>query len=132
MLFRENQLPDLRSAESKKLQINPETGVSLDYMNRFHPIISWYNFGGLNALKTHVLKKPFKAEKYSELYSKYKEAVNEGNIDRVEALDNLAERINEILADQDNIDEDSLEEAIEELSYLVYNDNRVSLKKIAA
>lgn len=132
MIIRESSVFHGRSAEEQKLQINPETGISLDYMSRFHPIISWYNFGGLSTLKNQALKKPFRAEKYSDLYSQYKEAVNESNKDRVAALDALADRINEILSNPDNIDEDLLEEAIEELSYLIYNDNRASLKKIAA
>ncbi len=114
----------------KKLQqVHPETGISTDFINynQLSPIISLYNFGGLEAVKKHIKKNPLKPQKYNEIYSEYADAVTKDNSNSIKRLDELVILLSETLQNPDDINEEIFKETINEIGALIYGDKRIAV-----
>lgn len=108
-------------------QINTETGLSMDYINELADIISLYKFGGINYLIKRLEKRPFDMKKYEEVYANYENIINDKNIESVSNLNILVDKLNEILKDSNTINEDSFRKVVNEICFLIYGDNHITI-----
>lgn len=108
-------------------QINPKNGISKDFINQFAFLITLYDFKGLPQIAEHLKNRPFKAKKYAEVYEKFHEAVNDGNREIVAKLDEAMIRLEEILQNPNNIDEEAFRQTINEAYFLVYGDKDIQI-----
>jgi len=104
-------------------QISPETGVSNDYSNQFNGLVSAFLAKGMDFVKKLLKSIPFHMQKYEEVYSEYKNIINDKNRDKIKRLDELAIAMNEILKDPDSINEADFRKTCNELNLLIYGDS---------
>jgi hypothetical protein len=123
----EDKVPEIEKKEVP--QINDETGISSDYCNQFNAIVTFYRFRGINGqngVRDIIKDHPFHMKKYAEVYSDCINVVNAKNSKSVERLNELADKMNDILKDPDLIDEDAFLKTINELYLLIYgNEDRI-------
>jgi len=111
--------------EKKSLdQICEKTGVSKDYLNKFCAVWSAFEVGGGNMVKGILGGKTFHMERYEDVYADYDNVVNEKNKEAIQKLDELAEKLNNILLNLDNINEEEFLETCNEMYFLIYGEER--------
>lgn len=108
-------------------QINPKNGISKDFVNQFAFLITLYDFKGIPKIAEHLKDRPFKAKKYAEVYERFYDAVNEKNREAVAKLDETMLRLEEILQDPDNINEETFRQTVNEAYFIVYGDRDVQI-----
>jgi len=114
--------------ESKEVpQIHSKTGVSQDYNNQLNGLVTFFKGRGIDFVKNMLKKNPFHMEKYEEVYSKYKNVVNDKNRESIKKLDELTIQMNKILKDPDSINEDAFCKTCNEIYFLIYGDRSVEI-----
>lgn len=108
-------------------QINPKNGISKDFVNQFAFLMTLYGFKGLPQIAEHLKNRPFKAKKYAEVYKSFNGAVNDKNRETVAKLDETMLRLEEILQDPDNINEETFRQTVNEAYFIVYGDRDVQI-----
>lgn len=105
-------------------QICKETGVSMDYANKFNSKIALLEFdGGIKDLAEGFRKHPI--PKYEELFpldklDKYAEVTNDGNRERIASLDHLVEDANSRMADPAKFTIGDFKMMINQVYFLIY------------
>ena len=108
-------------------QIHSKTGISQDYINQISAIFSFLKARGIDFVKNILKNNPINIQKYEEVYSGYKNVVNDKNRERVKKLDELSVQMNEMFKDPDSINEDVLRSMCNEMYFLVYGDRSVQI-----
>jgi len=109
-------------SNKKVPQLNPKTGVSMDYSNQFNPLVSGFSIRGISFVKEMLKEIPFHMKKYEEVYSGYKNIVNNKNKDSIKRLDELSVHMNDIFKDLDSVNEEDFRKTCNELNFLIYGD----------
>lgn len=115
----------LESEKKEVPQLNPKTGVSMDYFNEINAI-----FGSLlsSSLGLKFIEKMSKEnsiylKKYEEVYSEYSDVITDKNRKSIKRLDDLVGEINEILKNLKPENEAELREKCNEFYFLIYRNN---------
>lgn len=106
------------------LQLNPETGVSMDYSNEFTLLRLAYIQGGMKSVMDFINKFHFKMKMYEERYpqSRYKNPViNDKNQAAILRINEIAAAFNNQIDNSDNpLSEENFKSIYNELIDLVY------------
>jgi hypothetical protein len=104
-------------------QLNPENGISKDFINQFAFLITLYDFKGLPQVVEHLKNRPFKAKKYAHVYAHCRDVVTEKNQATVAKLDSLMLDLEEALSNPESIDENNFRRIINEAHMIIYGEN---------
>ncbi len=124
----ENSPTNLKTADTLEelTQVNKDTGVTVDYFNKYEHFISVYKFGGgIEKLKELVkqLKKEdpnFEIPKYEDVYSKYDIIVNEKSVETIKEINELVSQMNKLFEDPEEINETNFCKICNRLNFLLY------------
>jgi hypothetical protein len=115
------------SALKEMEQINETTGISQDYIGEISHLVTFYDFGGLPSVVKTIEKRPFVMKKYEERYANFADVVNDKNKERVKELDILVDKLNDILNDPKNINEEEFRQNINRVCFLIYGNDETKI-----
>jgi len=87
-----------------------------DYGNEYHFLGAGYRMGGIEVIKNVLKKKPFHMKKYEQVYSS---VITESNKDKVFKINQLAEKMNKILSNSEDVNEADFKQTYNELDFLL-------------
>jgi pyridoxine 5'-phosphate synthase PdxJ len=103
--------------------MNPKTALSMDYCNQFNGLVSLFSDSGIEEVKSTLKSISLHVEQYEKVYAGCKDVVNDKNRDKVRRLDELANKMNQILKDPNSINEEDFRKTCNELNFLIYGDH---------
>ena len=124
-MFKENISETKKPVLGEREQVNPITGISQDYFNKYSFLISFYNRGGIENLKKEIkslINEGVDTEihTYSDAYKDYELVVNEKSKENILEIDELSTLLNSMIKDVDNIDEAEFIDICNRLNFLIY------------
>ena len=125
MLEKFQELKKQKMGENE--QINPNTGVSMDYFNKYSFLIQTYKEGGIDGLKKVImdLKKEgidTSVPTYSEAYNNYDTFVLDSSKENIKEIDKLSQDLDKMIKNIDHVNEVDFVDICNRLNFLIYGE----------